>query len=231
MPLEILTYAPEIFWAHNGWRVHPGIDYGCVVAPVRYRTEACASRNTSWTDRRAVDSVSAPEGLFGCPAAEGDLDSGSFLQKTSSMQYRDITHVLHEKGLRATLPRALVWRVLSESEEHFTLEALWQRIRQEIPSVELSTIYRVVEALAQAGLVVETMLPEGVKVVEARSSFHPHLSCRVCGRLYHVSFDQTEELREALARALPGFQIDDVQLLGRGVCPRCRDAGERPVPC
>lgn len=132
-----------------------------------------------------------------------------------------ITSDLRQKGLRVTIPRALIWRVLVESREHFTVDALWHRVREEIPEIELSTIYRVVEAFLQAGLVVLTPLPNGVKVVEAQTLFHPHLLCSVCNRLYHIPADTANRLRQVFEDALPGFLVTNVQVLGTGVCPRC----------
>jgi Fur family peroxide stress response transcriptional regulator len=134
--------------------------------------------------------------------------------------------MLREKGLRATLPRVLVWRTLAASDEHFTVEALWSRIREDVPELELSTVYRVIERFVQAGLVRATTLPDGVKVVEARQAFHPHVVCDGCGRVFHLPPDVARQLSDAVEKALAGFEVQALQVVGRGRCAHCIAAAE-----
>jgi Fe2+ or Zn2+ uptake regulation protein len=133
----------------------------------------------------------------------------------------DTTGVLRQKGLRATLPRVLVWRTLAATEEHFTVEALWSRLREEVPELEISTVYRVVERFVEAGLVRTTTLPDGVKVVEAHPTFHPHVICETCGRVFHLPPDAARRLSDAVGEALAGFRMEAIQFVGRGRCARC----------
>src|SRR5918997_4759856 len=92
---------------------------------------------------------------------------------------------LQERGVRVTPQRAHVWRVLVEFGEHFTAEEVWKRVRDTLPGLELSTVYRSLEALRAAGLVAESRLLEGPRVFEARPAQHPHLVCEVCGGIFH----------------------------------------------
>lgn len=133
---------------------------------------------------------------------------------------------LREKGLRATLPRVLVWRALAASDEHFTVEALWSRVREEVPELEISTVYRVVERFVQAGLVRATTLPDGVKVVEARQAFHPHVVCEDCGRVFHLPAEAARRVSEAVEEALAGFRVEALQVVGRGRCGPCAAEAE-----
>lgn len=128
---------------------------------------------------------------------------------------------LREHGLRVTIARTLVWRILTETHQHFTVETLWQRVREEIPHMEISTVYRILDAFLQAGLIVYTTLPEGIKLVEAQMTFHPHFLCRQCGNLYHVPSEAAQQLQAIFESALPEFLLKDLQVLGRGICPRC----------
>lgn len=139
------------------------------------------------------------------------------------MSSERFTHELHNKGLRVTVPRALIWQILTGTDEHFTVEALWQRVRNEIPAVDLSTVYRVLDAFSQAQLVVETTLPDGVKVVEARVNFHPHLMCDHCGQLFHLPPEVDRKIRRTIVKALEGFQLQTLHVVGGGICPACAD--------
>lgn len=133
---------------------------------------------------------------------------------------------LRERGLRVTPQRERVWRLLSESGEHFTPEEVWERVRGGLPGMELSTVYRVLEALHGAGLVVESRLPEGPKVYEAASSSHPHLICDRCGTVSHPGPGAEERLaRVAEELDLGGFRARELRLIAVGLCARCAREG------
>jgi Fe2+ or Zn2+ uptake regulation protein len=76
--------------------------------------------------------------------------------------------------MRVTPQRAHVWRVLAVSEEHLSAEEVWERAKSALPGMELSTVYRSLEALGEAGLVVESRMGEGPALFEAHPALHPH---------------------------------------------------------
>lgn len=135
------------------------------------------------------------------------------------------TRALQERGVRVTPQRAHVWRVLVESGGHFTAERVWERVRDALPGLELSTVYRSLEALRSAGLVAESRLPEGPRVFEARPALHPHLMCEVCGEISHPEPEVGHRLLEALNSGSGGFQINEMHVAARGVCAAC--AGQK----
>ncbi|MDQ3509954.1 MAG: transcriptional repressor [Actinomycetota bacterium] len=125
-----------------------------------------------------------------------------------------------------TPQRVHVWSVLAESGGHFTAEEIWDRAKDGLPGLELSTVYRSLEALGGAGLVADSRLPEGPRVFEARSSSHPHLVCGVCGGISHPEADGIgRSLLEALNAASEGFEVSELNVAGRGICAAC--AAER----
>ncbi|WP_165874408.1 Fur family transcriptional regulator [Rubrobacter taiwanensis] len=130
---------------------------------------------------------------------------------------------MRERGVRITPQRALIWQALSESGRHFTAEELWERVRGALPGLELSTVYRSLEALREAGLVVESRLPEGPMVYEARSAQHPHLVCGVCGRIFHPEDPRLcSRLLELLGETPEGFEIRELHVVAKGICRDCR---------
>lgn len=69
--------------------------------------------------------------------------------------------ILQKRGVRVTPQRAHIWRVLVGSGSHLTVEDIWARVSDVLPGLEVSTVYRALEALEEAGLVVASRLPEG----------------------------------------------------------------------
>jgi Fe2+ or Zn2+ uptake regulation protein len=130
-------------------------------------------------------------------------------------------NVLQERGVRVTPQRAHIWRVLAESGEHFTAEEVWERVREALPGLELSTVYRSLEALQAVGLVAESRLPEGPRVFEARAVSHPHLVCESCGEISHPEPEVGRRLLEALDAGSGGFEVHELHATARGICTGC----------
>ncbi|MGH3144970.1 MAG: Fur family transcriptional regulator [Rubrobacter sp.] len=133
----------------------------------------------------------------------------------------EIVDTLQGRGVRVTPQRAYVWRVLVESGEHFTAEGLWEKVKDELPGLELSTVYRSLEALRVAGLVAESRLPEGPRVFEARPASHPHLVCEVCGEISHADPEVSRKLLRVLKAGSGGFEVRELHAVARGICAGC----------
>lgn len=132
---------------------------------------------------------------------------------------------LHERGIRVTPQRVHVWQVLVESGGHFTAEEIWAEASARLPGLELSTVYRSLEALGEAGLVADIRLPEGPRVFEAKASSHPHLVCVVCGGISHPEAGVGRRMMETLNAASDGFEVHDLHVAARGVCGKCSAIG------
>lgn len=128
---------------------------------------------------------------------------------------------LQERGVRVTPQRAHIWRVLVESGEHFTAEKVWERVRGTLPGLELSTVYRSLDALRAAELVADSRLPEGPRVFEARPGLHPHLVCESCGEILHPEPKVSRRLLEALNAGSGGFEVHELHVAARGICAGC----------
>jgi len=139
---------------------------------------------------------------------------------------------LRDRGIRVTPQRAHVWRVLAESGAHLSAEMIWERTKGVLPGMELSTVYRALDALREADLVVESRLSEGPALYEARASAHPHLVCERCGKISHLEASPkgNRGLLAALAAGSKSFEVRELHVVARGICAECleRDEGESP---
>ncbi|MDQ3636613.1 MAG: transcriptional repressor [Actinomycetota bacterium] len=133
---------------------------------------------------------------------------------------------LQERGMRVTPQRAHVWRVLLESGGHLSADGVWEEVKGVLPGLELSTVYRALEALGEAGLVVDSRLPEGPRIFEARPAAHPHLVCESCGSISHLEPEMDLRLLEALRASSTGFEVQELHVVARGTCAACAGQGE-----
>lgn len=140
------------------------------------------------------------------------------------MESTSIESQLHHHGLRATVPRTVIMRVLTKSVDHFTIDELWRRVQEIVPEIELSTIYRVVQALTDAGLAGETRLPNGTRVVEGLALSHAHWVCSGCQKIGHFSDSTLESMIFTLNGSLRDTgTVKGIQIVAWGFCLHCQE--------
>lgn len=128
---------------------------------------------------------------------------------------------LRQAGLRSTAPRRAVLQAL-EPGGHLDVAELRDRVAQELPGTSLQTVYVVLAALTEAGLVRKIETSSGAARYEARvGDNHHHLLCVRCGRL--------EDIACAVGAApcltpseYHGFRIEAADVTFRGVCADCK---------
>ncbi|MFC2040054.1 Fur family transcriptional regulator [Chloroflexota bacterium] len=132
------------------------------------------------------------------------------------------TQKLQWAGLRITRQRALILEVLGYG--HLSADEIYVRARQSEPRLNLSTVYRTLQAFKREGLVEEIHLDEGHHHYEIKSPNpnHYHLICLGCGKLIEFEFPLAENIRKKVPQ-VQGFQITAAELRLAGFCPSCRD--------
>ncbi|EFK99631.1 MULTISPECIES: Fur family transcriptional regulator [Streptomyces] len=107
---------------------------------------------------------------------------------------------------RSTRQRAAVASALSEVEEFRSAQDLHDMLKHRGDSVGLTTVYRTLQSLADAGEVDVLRNAEGEAVYRrcATEQHHHHLVCRSCGKAVEVEGAAVEEWAATVA-AQHGF--------------------------
>jgi Fur family ferric uptake transcriptional regulator len=134
----------------------------------------------------------------------------------------DLTQQLHELGFRATRQRIDILRLV-KSLQHPTAETVWAAL--DAPNVAVTTVYRALQALEDAGVVESDRFGTGPMVYHATDQDrHDHLACHHCGNLIDLPTVRADPLREvmtATARQQP-FTLARVLVIGVGACATCQ---------
>jgi Fe2+ or Zn2+ uptake regulation protein len=137
---------------------------------------------------------------------------------------------VQKSGYRLTKQRALLLKVLAQSEEHLQAETLYERAKALNPNVSLATVYRTLAMLKKLGLVVEHRLGEDHAHFEpVKDHPHYHFTCQQCGLIVEFHAPEVEQAVQALSES-EGLQINDVHLFLTGYCGRCKDRSEQHDP-
>jgi Fur family ferric uptake transcriptional regulator len=115
-----------------------------------------------------------------------------------------------------------VQSVLAEASAFLSAQDLHAMLRQRGQAVGLTTVYRHLQMLADAGAVDALHLPEGETVYRlcGRGDHHHHLVCRRCGRTVEIDGREVERWTKRVADA-EGFVDIDHTVEIFGTCPAC----------
>lgn len=131
-----------------------------------------------------------------------------------------------EAGLPCTHQRQILYRALLEAADHPSPEMLYERVKRDIPSISLGTVYRNIKTFLDHGLIGEASLHHGSLRLEANNSAHHHLVCQRCRKMFDLPAEDVGEIR--LRNALPrGFQVERFVVEAHGLCAECAAASRR----
>ena len=122
-------------------------------------------------------------------------------------------------GLKMTGPRKTILRVLGESIDHPSVEAVYERARAVDPSISIATVYRTLNMLDEMDLVTRHDFNENFSRYETNDgSHHHHLIDLESGEVIEFQNQELEELKERIAREM-GFELIDhrLELYGRRI--------------
>ena len=133
-----------------------------------------------------------------------------------------IAEELSRHGLRATRQRVAALRLLRRLRGHPTVLDLHQRLLADQGHLSQKTVYDILDALVQRGLVSRVTAVGEPYRYEARPDPHYHATCRVCGRLVDVPASANSQIR-GRAELPEGFRVERIEVTIRGVCLRCKE--------
>jgi Fur family ferric uptake transcriptional regulator len=131
-----------------------------------------------------------------------------------------------EVSLRHTRPRRLIADRLVElaiSGENFTIDELWQEMRELDPRLGRATVYRSVEKLVTSGLLDQVDFADGTHLyrVCGENHHHHHLTCTQCHLVVEVDVCLPEDQLNAIGHKT-NFDIEGHSLTLFGRCESCR---------
>jgi len=129
---------------------------------------------------------------------------------------------LRAEGERITTARRVVLeQVAAAHRQHLTAEALAERVEAQHPDIHLSTIYRTLDFLTGAGILVDVRMGRGPAAYHFAGDAHHHAVCSGCGQVIELGSETFDPVIRRLADE-HGFEADPSHLVIRGLCRDCR---------
>lgn len=132
----------------------------------------------------------------------------------------DVSDALRDAGLRATRQRTTVLDALRGRVQAVTAQDLHAELRAGGEPVGLTTVYRTLSSLAEAGLL-DAFLRDGEQAFRLCSDdHHHHLICEACNRVEEITADEVERWVDGVA-SRRGFRVTGHRADIFGVCADC----------
>jgi len=127
---------------------------------------------------------------------------------------------LRGAGLRATRQRLTVLESLRSREASVTAQELHMELRQAGEPVGLTTVYRTLTALAEAGFL-DTFNRDGEQAFRlCGNAHHHHLVCEVCNRVEEIGAADVERWVDDVALR-HGYHVTAHRADIFGICAEC----------
>ncbi|NCB00632.1 MAG: transcriptional repressor [Spirochaetia bacterium] len=125
--------------------------------------------------------------------------------------------------MRFSKQRQLILDTLKIFPVHPTAEQLYEKVRIEMPSISLGTVYRNLALLVEQKEIRRFDSPGETSVrYDGRNDDHSHLVCTSCNKVFDVDSETFKELDDTLTH-LTGFIVKQHDIVLKGVCKECSE--------
>jgi Fur family ferric uptake transcriptional regulator len=140
---------------------------------------------------------------------------------TGAEQVASILDRFSAAGGRRTASRQAIVEVVVGAGSHVTAEEIAAAVQARFPSVNLSTVYRTLEALEELRVVDHVHLGHGRAVYHLTDEAHQHLFCEHCEQVEELPIAKLRPLFALLERDY-GFEVDRRHFAIVGRCRACQ---------
>lgn len=151
--------------------------------------------------------------------------------------FEKYARLLRDHSLKATHPRIKILETLDAARSPLTVSAIHQRLTHfqidasNKRAIDLATVYRSANKLADAGLLSRLELGDEFtrfEFVQAGNRHHHHIICTGCGKVSEIAVCNLDALLDTICRTT-GYSNIDHEVIFRGQCAACAAKLSTPV--
>jgi Fur family peroxide stress response transcriptional regulator len=130
------------------------------------------------------------------------------------MKADEISYKLIERGLRVTPQRIAILYAIIKLNNHPTAENIIEYIRKNHPNISVATVYKVLDALVENGLIRKVKTEKDIMRYDAVMESHHHIYCSDSDRIEDYLDNELNEMLEMYfeKKKIPDFKIEDIKL-------------------
>jgi len=140
------------------------------------------------------------------------------MRAAPSENTNNLAERLAHSGLRNTPQREVIYRALMERRDHPTADEVYVRVRSEMPSISLATVYNCLETLVQCDLVRLVNFERGPSRYCPNLLPHAHFHDEKTGDTHDIAVppDLLAHIRSLLPE---GFSANSIEITFHGQSP------------
>jgi|SRR5579872_2612678 len=125
----------------------------------------------------------------------------------------DVVRILEEHGIQPSAQRVAVAEFVLRTSEHPSADKVWAGVRKTFPMISRATVYNTLNLFVEKALLRELHLAPDSVLFDPNTEHHHHFIDEDTGRIYDIPWNQIEVRN---AKPLPGFKVNDYQVVMRG---------------
>jgi Fe2+ or Zn2+ uptake regulation protein len=130
---------------------------------------------------------------------------------------QNLNKLLQQTSLKSTPQRLAILKIIDKY-GHISIEDIYNKIKNNFPSISLATVYKIINALKDEQILSE-IHPQNFKVkFEIKKQPHGHFICKRCNEVYDF------ELQNVCTPNLDTIEdIEDSEVYLYGICKKCKN--------
>ncbi len=136
---------------------------------------------------------------------------------------KDFESLCRRAGTPVTVQRRAVLQAVLERDDHPTADQILDVVKDRIPGISRTTVYRVLETLADLGAIRRLQHAGSLARFDGRTMRHHHLICKRCHKVIDLQDTRLNRISVSHVSA-GGFEVEDFSVHLMGVCEECRQA-------
>ena len=133
----------------------------------------------------------------------------------SKVTTETLNRKLAQAGLRSTRQREVVFNAILSKRDHPTADEIFARVKADMPSISLATVYNCLDTLVQCHLVKQGHLERESTRFCPNLSEHAHFHDNDTGKVFDVQLEP--EILDKLSSLLPeNFEPSSIDITFRG---------------
>jgi len=112
---------------------------------------------------------------------------------------------------------------LEKNRTHPTVDAIYEALKEKLPSISKTTIYNTLKSFLETGLISDLTISGHEVMYDAETKPHSHFLCKSCGTVLDVVDIKCPHVR----KEVDGNKVEEVHLYFKGLCKKCLPEGRK----
>lgn len=131
-----------------------------------------------------------------------------------------LKNILKQKNIKPTYHRLKTLEYIVENiGTHPTAEMIYDALKDEIPTISMTTVYNTMNSFLDKGLVTSVIITGTEVRYDYNTSPHHHFQCRKCGKIFNI--DVKCSYATGKKKVVNGHKIEKVHGYFKGICRNC----------